>query len=377
MNTHVFSRQSVLNDRHRALGTQFESSWNDMPLPQVYATDPYFETEAVRCRAGLFDVSSLRLLDVSGSDALAALNEMLTSDIAKLAPGQSAISNIVDENGSLIDDVLIYCIAPGVYRVSHGSGALEDVLPLVTKDRDVKVRKDNDTHILSLQGPKALEILAPHTPFDLAKLGYFEHAKTTLFGRDVTLARGGYSGERGYEVFCSAADAVDIWDAILEAGEPYGAIPASWGCLDIIRVEAGLLFFPYDMPQGDTTPWEVGVAWTVDLDKPAFIGKEALIRRRGEQRVAQVGIEIDHHEAVEAGAKLVKDGTEVGTVNSPIYSQHLMRSIALAHVKPADAAIGTEFEVHSAAGTFKARVVKVPFYDPLRLRTHPLSERAK
>ncbi|VTZ25052.1 Aminomethyltransferase [Methylocella tundrae] len=376
MNTHVYSRQSVLNERHRQLGTKFESSWNDMPIPQLYATDPYVETTTVRTSAGLFDVTALRLIDVSGRDALSALNEMLTSDITKIKPGTSAISNIVDDNGSLIDDVLIYCDGPGAYRISHGGGALEDVLPSIAAGREVHFRKDNDTHILSLQGPKALDILAPHTPSNLADLRYFEHRKTTLFGRDVSIARGGYSGERGYEVFCRAADAVFIWDSILDAGKPFGAMAVSWACLDIVRVEGGLLFFPYDMPEGDTTPWEVGVDWTVDLDKPSFRGKDALSRRRGQKRVAQVGIEIDHHEAIEPGAQIFKGGKQTGVVNSSTYSQHLMRSIALAHVEPAHKAFGTELEIRSDAGIFKARVVKTPFYDPLRLRTHPLSERS-
>ncbi len=375
MDTKAYTRHSVLDERHRALGTQFESSWNDMPIPQYYSTDPYVETAAVRNAAGLFDVSSLRLINVSGRDALAALNELLTSDIAKIAPGRSAISNIVDEEGSLIDDVLIYCDGRTSYRISHGGGTLEDVLPLVTQGRDVTFQIDSDTHILSLQGPKALDILSPHTPHRLADLTYFSHGRTTLFGRDVSIARGGYSGERGYEVFCRAADAIDLWDAILAAGKPFGVMPVSWACLDIVRVEAGLLFFPFDMPEGDTTPWEVGVAWTVDLEKPSFRGKEALVRRRKEVRVAQVGIEVDHHEAIEPGTKLFKDGKDVGIINSSTYSQHLMRSIALAHVKPEFQACGTEFEVRTDAGTFPARIVKTPFYDPLRFRTHPLNER--
>ena len=348
-----------------------------MPIPQLYATDAYVETEAVRNCAGLFDVTSLRMIDVSGKDALAALNEMLTSDISKIKPGASSISNIVDDNGSLIDDVLIYCDGPNAYRISHGGGALEDVLPTMSAGRDVHFHKDNDTHILSLQGPKALDILAPNTPLNLADLRYFEHGRTTLFGRDVSIARGGYSGERGYEVFCRAAGAVFVWDSILEAGKPFGAMAASWACLDIVRVESGLLFFPYDMPEGDTTPWEVGVDWTVDLDKPSFRGKDALSRRRGKKRVAQVGIEIDHHEAIEPGAPIFKGGKQTGVINSSTYSQHLMRSIALAHVEPAHKAFGTELEVRGKAGTFKARVVKTPFYDPLRLRTHPLEERVE
>jgi aminomethyltransferase len=376
MNAETFPRQSILNDRHRALGTKFEASWNGMPIPQRYATDPYVETVAVRTSAGLFDVSSLRLIDIDGPDALVVLNEMLTSDIAKIKPGRSSISNIVDENGSLIDDVLVYCDGVDKYRISHGGGILEDVLPLVANGKNVRIHKDNDTHILSLQGPKALDILAPHTPFDLSSLRYFEHQRSTLFGREVSIARGGYSGERGYEVFCRAADAVFLWDSILAAGKSYGAMPVSWACLDIVRVEAGLLFFPYDMPEGDTTPWEAGVDWSVNLDKPSFRGKDALVRRHAETRVAQVGIEIDYHEAVEPGTKIYKNGGEVGIINSTTYSEGLMRSLALAHVDPRYKAYGTELDVEAGGALRKARVIKTPFYDPLRLRTHPLTERA-
>jgi len=371
-----YPRQSVLNGRHLALGTAFEASWNNMPVPQRYATDPYVETEAVRNAAGLFDVSSLRLIDVSGPQALSVLNEMLTSDISKIKPGNSAISNIVDDNGALIDDVLVYCDGPDAYRISHGGGTLEDVLPLFAKGKDVRIRLDHDTHILSLQGPKAFDILAPHTPLKLSTLHYFQHQRTKLFGKDVSIARGGYSGERGYEVFCKAEDAVFLWDAILEAGKPYGAMPVSWACLDIVRVEAGLLFFPYDMPEGDTSPWEAGVDWTVDLFKASFHGKDALARRRDQKRAVQAGVEIDHHEAIEPGTKLYRDGKVVGVVNSTTYSQHLMRSLALVHVDPHCKAYGTELEVEVGDKKVKARVVKTPFYDPLRLRTHPLDERS-
>ncbi|HSI39044.1 MAG TPA: aminomethyltransferase family protein [Xanthobacteraceae bacterium] len=371
----VFPRNSILTDRHIALGTEFESSWNGMPLPQFYTTDPYDEVTAVRSRAGLIDVSSLQLVNVTGPDAVALLNEILTSDVAKLKPGQSAISNIVDDEGNLIDDVLVYRNGADDFRLSHGSGKLEEVLATFSAGRDVAAVSDADTHVLSLQGPAALAILTPHASIDLAALSYFQHAPATLFGRTVTLARGGYSAERGYEVFCAAADAVFLWDSILEAGAPFGAMAVSWQSLDIVRVEGALLFFPYDMPRGDETPWEVGADWTVDLDKPAFRGKEALVRRKAQVRVVQRGMEIDHHEAIEPGAKLYKDGREVGSLNSSIYSRHLMRSIALVHVVPEFGAFGTEFDVVGSAGTFTGRLVKTPFYDPLRLRTHPLDER--
>ncbi|GLK66403.1 aminomethyltransferase family protein [Hansschlegelia plantiphila] len=370
-----YPRQSILNERHKALGSKLDGEWNGMPLAQTYATSTAEEVVATRTKAGLIDVSALRLINVKGPDAEKALNAMLTSDMAKLKPGQSAISNLVDENGSLIDDVLVYRNGPDDFRLSHGGGSLEDVIDPFFQGVDATWAKDDDTHVLSLQGPKALEILNPHASIDLSTIKYFEHAPGELFGKSVTLARGGYSAERGYEVFASAADSVEIWDKILEAGAPYGAIATSWSCLDTVRMEGALLFFPFDMPKGDETPWEVGADWTVDLSKPDFHGKEALVRRRQEIRSANVGLEIDAHEAIEPGAKLVKDGRQVGTVNSTTYSDYLMKSIALGSVPPELKGWGTTFEVVSALGTFPAHVVRTPFYDPHRIRTHPLDER--
>jgi aminomethyltransferase len=364
-------RQSILNDRHLANGADLNSvSWNNMPLPQTYATDPYEEVAAVRYRAGLFDVSSLQMINVSGPEALKLLNHLLTSDVSKAKPGDSHISNIVDENGGLIDDVLVYVDSPTEFRLSHGAGTLEAAIFALAPKYDVKIEKDDDTHILALQGPLALELLQPHTPMDLANLGYFKHEPTTLFGTPVRLARGGYSAERGYEVFSTAADAHKMWDSILAAGKDKGVIPVSWACLDIVRVEGGLLFFPYEMPHGDTTPWEVKADWTVDLSKPDFIGKKALQEKKGKERSFVTGLEVDQTKAIEPGAKITANGKEVGVVTSTTYSQHLMKSLAMAQIDPAYTKVGTELVVHDK-GDWPATVVKMPFYDPLRLRTHP------
>lgn len=148
--------------------------------------------------------------------------------------------------------MLVYVDGGGKYRVSHGGGAFEEAAAEAKKGFNVDVARDDDVHIISLQGPLALETLAPHTPMKLADLPYFKHAKTTIFGKQVSIARGGYSAERGYEVFCSAEDAPFIWDFIVAAGKDKGIKPVSWSCLDIIRVEGGLLFFPFDMIHGDT-----------------------------------------------------------------------------------------------------------------------------
>ncbi|MDE1567258.1 aminomethyltransferase family protein [Aquabacter sediminis] len=369
-------RQSILNERHRALGSKLEESWNDMAIPQHYATDPYEETAAVRYRAGLIDVSALKILNVTGPDATKLLNKLVTSDVSKIAPGRSMISSMVDDEGGLIDDVLIYCDGENAYRLSHGGGATEEALPALAEGLEVSFPRDEDIHILSLQGPKALDILQPDTPLDLKTIPYFGHARTTLYGIEVSIARGGYSAERGYEVFCAAKDAVYVWDKILERGAPFGVMPVSWDCLDIVRVEGALLFFPFDMPHTDTTPWEVLMDWTVDLSKPDFRGKEALIRRKGTERTHQAGLEVEHHKAITPGAKLFKDGAEVGTVNSTVFSQHLMKSLAMVSLIPSLTALGTKVEVVDGGETFTAYVVRTPFYDPMRLRTHPLEERA-
>lgn len=368
-------RQSALNDRHRALGSDLSQSWNSMPIPQFYATDPYVETAVTRSAAGLIEVTALQLINLAGPGATDLLNSMLTSDIAKMKPGQSHISNIVNEKGALIDDVLIYCNAPNDYRISHGSGSLEEVLASLAAQYDVTWAKDDDTHVLSLQGPKALDILKPHTPFPLVTLKYFEHTPATLFGKPVTLARGGYSAERGYEVFCTRADAVFFWDTILEAGKPFGVMPVSWTCLDIVRVEGSLLFFPFDMTHGDTTPWEVKAGWTIDLSKPDFIGKAALVASQGEERSVITGLEVWSPDAVTPLAKVLVGGKQVGTVTSTVYSQHLMKSLAMAQIEKPYTALGTAVEIADGDKVLKATVVQMPFYDPMRLRTHPLSER--
>jgi aminomethyltransferase len=161
-----------------------------------------------------------------------------------------------------------------------------------------------------------------------------------------------------------------MWDSILAAGKDKGVIPVSWACLDIVRVEGGLLFFPYEMPHGDTTPWEVKADWTVDLSKPDFIGKKALQEKKGKERSFVTGLEVDHTKAIEPGAKITANGKEVGVVTSTTYSQHLMKSLAMAQIDPTYTKVGTELVVHDK-GDWPATVVKMPFYDPLRLRTHP------
>lgn len=366
-------RNSILNNRHHALGSKLDGdSWNGMPIPWSYNTDPHDEVVAVRTCAGLYDVTALNIINVSGPDAESVLDMLVARDITKLEPGNSLLAAEVDERGAICDDIMIIRDGAHAFRVSHGSGKTPQNLKQLAAGKNVQIEADLDVHILSLQGPKSLAILSPHVGFDLSQLPYFKHESTKLFGADVVIARGGYSGERGYEVYCKSQDAAVLWDQILDAGKPFGAIAASWNSLDLTRVEAALLFFPFEMPEGDTTPWEVNMAWGVDLDKTGdYIGKQAVLSSRGKERFKQVGLVCRSGSAVEAGAKIVKDGWEIGVVTSASYSRYLMLSLAMAHLKPAFTAIGTTVEIIGSQGICKALVAQTPFYDPMRLRTHP------
>jgi aminomethyltransferase len=343
-----------------------------MAIPWSYNTNPHDETVAVRSRAGLFDVSALNLVDVTGPDAEAVLNAMVAKDITKLKVNSGTIAVEVDEAGALCDDVMIIRLGPSAFKVSHGTGKTPENLAALAVGKNVTIKKDDDTHVVSLQGPNSLAILAPHVGIALSDLPYFGFVNTTAFGINVIIGRGGYAAERGYEVYSAAKDIVAIWDKILEVGKPLGVVAASWNCLELTRVEGALQFFPFEMPEGNTTPWEAGLGWAVDLDKSAeYTGKAAVLKSKGQERVKQGGLVCQSAVAVEAGAKILKDGIEVGVVTSSSYSQFLMLSIALMHIKPEFSMIGTEVEVVGEKSSCKARVAQTPFYDPMRIRTYP------
>lgn len=371
------TRNSVLNERHRTLGSKLDGdTWNDMPVPWNYSTDPHQEVIATRTRAALYDISALNIVKVFGPDAESVLDSLVSIDVTRLKPGNARLASELSAEGALVDDIMIIRDAADRFRVSHGSGATPQNLAELAANRRVTVEADRDVHIMSLQGPLSLEVLAPHVGGDLAALPYFKHIETTLFGVPVTLSRGGYSGERGYEVQCAAKDALLLWDSILEAGKPHGVIPASWSALELTRVEGGLLFFPYDMPEGDTTPWEVNLDWTIDLDKKAdYIGKAELLKLKGRERFKQAGMLVEHHAAVDGGTPIFAGAKQVGLVTSASYSRLLMQSLAMVHLHPTYVLPGTRLTIGSGEQAHAAMVVRTPFYDPLRQRTHPDKQR--
>jgi aminomethyltransferase len=176
------------------------------------------------------------------------LNYATSRDVAKIYPGKSAYACMLNDAGHFIEDCILYRTGPNSWMVVHGSGAGHETLTSYVIGRNTAVIVDDDLHDLSLQGPIAVDFLAKHVP-GIRDLKYFHHLPTTLFGRPVLISRTGYTGERGYEIFCKGEDAGLIWDTILSEGKSMGIVPACFTTLDYLRVESSLLFYPYDMSQ--------------------------------------------------------------------------------------------------------------------------------
>jgi aminomethyltransferase len=256
-------RYAALADRHRALGSKLED-WNGMPTAWTYDSDLQSHHVAIRTKAGLMDVSGLKKVHLHGPHASAVLDYLTTRDVSKITPGRSAYACLLNEAGKFIDDGILYRTGPNSWFVVHGSGAGHAALSSAIAGRNVAMLFDDDLLDLSLQGPLAVDFLAKHVP-GIRDLKYFHHMGTTLFGKPVMISRTGYTGERGYEIFCKSEDAGIIWDRILTDGAEMGIIPCAFTALDLLRTESYLLFFPYDnsemYPFADEAPgdtlWEL------------------------------------------------------------------------------------------------------------------------
>ena len=361
--TEELSRTSALAAHHRALGSGLED-WNGMGTAWTYDSDPNAEHDAVRESAGMFDMSPLKKVFVRGPDAAAVLDHLTTRDMRRIEPGQAAYLSVLTDAGTMADDAIVSNNGGDEWMVVHGSGDTMALLQSSASGRDVQIAFTDDLHDISVQGPKALDILNAHCSIDLAPMKYFHHAEADLFGHPCRIPRTGYSGERGYEVFADAAHVLQIWDRLADAG----VMPCSFTALDKVRIEAGLLFYGYDMTT-DNTPWEVGLGFTVNRDKADFRGKTALLAAEATPKVRNVGLDIDHSDMVEGGEELSLNGEAVGVVNSPCYSHRLGKSLALGHIRP-DIAEGTVLTLKGGGIQTTATVISMPIYDPTKSRTH-------
>ncbi len=322
------------------------------------------EHEAVRTHVGLFDVSHMGEVVFRGPKALEALNRAFTNDLGKTADGQAQYGCLCRDSGGIVDDVVVYrrgaedllvCVNAANRAKDH------DWLASHAAGADVKNESD-DWAQLALQGPLAAQLLQRLTKVNLSAMKSYRFAPGDVAGIPCMVARTGYTGEDGFELFCPPGRAAKLWDTLMDAGRPEGIQPAGLGCRDSLRLEMAYRLYGSDMDD-TTTPLEAGLAWVVKLDKGDFVGRAALVKQR-EQGLAKklVGFVLTDAGIARHGYAVLQDGRPIGTVTSGTKSPSLGTSIGLAYVPPALAAEGSTFAVDIRGRAAAAKAVKTPFY---------------
>ena len=369
----IIWRHSALAHRHAAIGGELED-WNGMGTAWFYDDTPEraeADYLAVRTKAGLMDVSGLKKVHVVGPHAAAVIDRATTRNVEKIMPGRAVYACMLNDEGKFIDDCVIYRLSVNHWMVVHGTGTGHEQLTMCALGKNVSITFDDDLHDMSLQGPLAVDFLEKHVP-GIRDLAYFGIMQTTLFGKAVMISRTGYTGERGYEIFVGAKDAVTVWDGILEDGASMGIVPVQFSTLDLLRTESYLLFYPGDNsetypfddePCGDTL-WELGLEFTVSPGKVGFRGAENHYAAEGKERFKIYGVQLDGTVPADEGAALLQDGTQVGHVTYGMCSSVNGHNVGIARMPVACAKPGTKLTVQNGDGTeISCVAAEMPFYD--------------
>ncbi|MEO3749733.1 glycine cleavage system aminomethyltransferase GcvT [Streptomyces sp. B6B3] len=363
-------RATALDAVHRALGatmTDF-AGWS---MPLRYGSERA-EHQAVREAAGLFDLSHMGEITVTGPQAGELLDHALVGHLSALRVGRARYTMICDADGGILDDLIVYRLAEQEYLVVANAANAQVVLDALAGRQagfDAALRDDRTGYaLIAVQGPASPGILAGLTDADLAGLRYYAGLPGTVAGRRALIARTGYTGEDGFELFCAPEDAEPLWQALTDAGRPVGLVPCGLACRDTLRLEAGMPLYGNELTTA-TTPFDAGLGRVVRFDKPGdFVGREPL--RAAAERAAErpprvlTGLVARGRRVPRAGYAVVDaEGRAIGEVTSGAPSPTLGRPIAMAYVDAAHAAPGTEGVGVDIRGTREPYdVVALPFY---------------
>lgn len=370
--------------------------WGGFQVASAYEPHPDREYAAIRNAAALFDVSPLHKYRITGRDASRLLDRMVTRNVAKCAVGQVLYTPWCNADGKVLDDGTISRLDEGTYRLTSAEPNMRwlsmNAVGLQVEIEDVS----EHTAALALQGPLSRTILEQISPADLRALKYFRLVHTTIRDIPVTVSRTGYTGDLGYEIWVDAERAIPLWDAIIEAGTPYGIMPAGIWALDIARIEAGLIMLDVDyfsanhalIPDQKSSPLEINLGWTVSFDKAPYNGRRALREEKARGSTwAFVGIDVSWPSLEELYAQrglpphlpavawrgsqpLLRDGKQVGYATSGCWSPLLKKYLALGHLQAPHFAEGTALEMETTVEHRRKRVAavvrKLPFFDPPR-----------
>lgn len=347
---------------HRKLGAKLvEFGGWEMPLQY---TSIWEEHRAVRENVGVFDVSHMGQIEITGPQALELVQLLIPNDAAKLDVDQALYSPMCNERGGTLDDLLVYRL-PDRWLLVVNAATTEKDLRWIRQHAQrfpgTAVRDASRAYAqIAVQGPRAQEALQRHVEVDLARLGYYRAVETEYFKEPVLLSRTGYTGEDGFEVYGPPQAVVQLWKELLKAGVP----PVGLGARDSLRFEASYPLYGHELDE-ETTPVEAGLGWTVK-DKPVdYVGKEVLLRqKRGEGvRKRLVGFAMREPGVPRPGYKLYREGEEVGYVTSGMKAPTLNEFLGLGYLRGSEAPPpGTSLEVEIHGKRREAEIVKLPFY---------------
>jgi aminomethyltransferase len=358
-------RKTPLNPVHRELGAKMVAfgGW-EMPVEYSGLINEHM---AVRSAAGLFDVSHMGELEVEGPGALAFLQHVTSNNAAKLVDGQAQYSALPLANGAPADDVIVYRRGPERFLLVVNAGNVEKDLHWLLDQQPAGCtvgNRSDEYALLALQGPRSPQILQGLTSIDLAALRYYHFAEGEVAGHPATLARTGYTGEDGFELFVAPDAAADLWRKLLDAGKESGLVPAGLGARDTLRLEAKMCLYGNDMDE-TTTLVEAGLGWIVSLDenKGDFVGRGVLEAQKKEGAPRKlVGFEMVDRGIARHGYPVYVADEPAGSVTSGSYAPFLQKNIGLCYLPTPRAAVGTPFHVDIRGRRVAAKVVPTPFY---------------
>ena len=352
-------RKTSLHDRHVKAGARMVpfAGW-EMPIQYKGIVD---EHQAVRTAAGIFDVSHMGEISMTGEHAASVVDYLVTNDASKLVDGQAMYTCACNEQGTILDDLIVYRAARDKWLIVCNASNRDKMTAHFRKaaENHCEFEDPSDkTALVALQGPKAFEILRK-TEAKLDDLKSFHFRDAVVANVRCTVARTGYTGEDGVEIFCAWNDAPALWDQLTELG----AKPIGLGARDTLRLEARLSLYGNDIDE-TTNPIEAGLAWVVKMDKPMFVGKDALaaVKAAGTPRKL-VGFEVTGRGIARHGYPLRDlDGKEVGITTSGSPGPTVGKNIGLGYLPSAMTAVGTKFLVDCRGKNVEAVVAKTPFY---------------
>ena len=334
----------------------------EMPVQYSGVIDEHL---AVRTRAGLFDVSHMGEIEVRGPAALELCQKITANDVSRMKRQQAQYNLLMNENGGIVDDVIFYRVETNYFLICVNASNSDKDFAWIKKyaGSEVEIRNASlDYAQLALQGPLAQQILQPLTPLSLGEIKPFFFASSAVSSIRCLIARTGYTGEDGFELYCDSADGEKLWQVLLKNGRPMGLEPAGLGARDTLRLETAYPLYGHELDD-TTTPLEAGLEWVVKLAKGPFIGRDVLLQQKEEGvKRKLVGLELLEPGIARSDYPLSKGENNIGRVTSGTKSPTLGKAIALGYVSAEESQIGNTVEVEIRSRRLRARIVPVPFY---------------